>query len=228
MQIKIDLKIFAIVILFLLTKNIGIYALLMFFALIHELSHLICGILLGFKPKSISVVPYGFNLSFKINCLDYNKKIVKGNIITLKRIIIALAGPFSNLICIVFIVILKKNFNVNQYQNLIYANILLVLFNLFPIYPLDGGRIMQGIIHIFCGLRKSYVYTKFITNINIIILTAISSILILYYKNIAILLAIIYLWILVYKCNKEYNLKEKLYNKIDNISQKQQKDARIT
>ena len=76
---------------------------------------------------------------------------------------------------------------------------------------------MQGLIHITLGLRKSYSYTKTITNINVIILTAISSILILYYKNIAILLVIMYLWTLVYKCNKEYSLKERLYTKIETI-----------
>ena len=73
---------------------------------------------------------------------------------------------------------------------------------------------MQGLIHIFIGLRESYSVTKTITNINIIILTMIASILILYYKNIAILLAIIYLWALVYKCNKEFNIKEKLYRAV--------------
>ena len=73
---------------------------------------------------------------------------------------------------------------------------------------------MQGLIHIFIGLRESYSYVKTITNINAILLTMISSVLILYYKNIAILLVIIYLWIMVYKCNKEYNMKEKIYQKI--------------
>ncbi len=40
MSIKIDLKIFLFVILFWLTSQIEIYAILMIFALIHELGHL--------------------------------------------------------------------------------------------------------------------------------------------------------------------------------------------
>ena len=77
MQIKIDFKIIAIIIIFLITKNIGIYATLMLFALIHELGHLVCGILLGFKPQSISIIPFGFKLGFKVECDDYNIKIKK-------------------------------------------------------------------------------------------------------------------------------------------------------
>ena len=218
MQIKIDFKIFAIILIFLITKNIEIYTILMFFALIHELGHLFCGLLLGFKPKAISIIPYGFKLGFSINYKDYNKRIRKGNQLTLKRILIALAGPITNIICIIITITFKEKLNLEQYQYIVYSNILLILFNLIPIYPLDGGRIVQGILHILMGLRESYTYIKIITNINVIILTVISSILILYYKNIAVLLVIIYLWTLVYECNKEYNIKEKMYEIIDKIN----------
>ena len=214
MQIKIDFKIFAIILIFLITRNIGIYAILMFFALIHELGHLLCGIVLGFKPQSISIIPFGFKLGFKVKCDDYNKKVKKGNKLTIKKIIIALAGPFTNILCIIIIYIFRNY--IICYQNAIYANILLVLFNLIPIYPLDGGRILQGIIHIWVGLKESYSLTKTFSNINVILLTMLSSILILYYKNLAILLAIIYLWIMIYNCNKEYNMKEKIYAQLQN------------
>lgn len=209
MQIKIDFKIFAIILIFVITRNIGIYALLMFFALIHEVGHLVCGLVLGFKPKSMSIIPFGFKLGFKIKYDDYNKKIKKGNTLTIKKILIALAGPFTNLICI-FVIICLKNLIYN-YQNAIYANILLILFNLIPIYPLDGGRVTQGLIHLFIGLRESYTYIKTISNVNVIIITIISSILILVYKNLIVLFVIIYLWIIVYECNKEVTVKEKVY-----------------
>ena len=51
----------------------------------------------------------------------------------------------------------------------------------------------------------------------IIILTAISSIAIYYFKNIAIFIIIIYLWGLVILENRKYKRKELMYNTINNI-----------
>ena len=44
------------------------------------------------------------------------------------------------------------------------------------------------------------------------IITAIGSILIIYFKNISILLVIIYLWIIILKENKKFNQKQKIYD----------------
>ena len=59
MQIKMNLKVFLFLIIFILTRQIKIYALLMLFALIHELGHLLAGILMGMKPEKIELMPFG-------------------------------------------------------------------------------------------------------------------------------------------------------------------------
>jgi len=51
----------------------------------------------------------------------------------------------------------------------LYANLLLILFNLLPIYPLDGGRIIRGILHIFLGKRKADKYTNVLSFITLIL-----------------------------------------------------------
>ena len=209
MNIKLNLNIFLFILLFFITNQLEIYALVMIFALIHEMAHMICGVILGFKTDTLRIMPFGFEIEFKPIIDDYNKKVLKSNLISIKKIIIALAGPLINLV----VVIIGLIFNFNN--DIIYANFLIFIFNLIPIYPLDGGKILKNILKIFCGNRKSSSYINTISNTVIILLTMISSILIMIYKNIAILKKLIVLWEIIIKENKKYNTYNKIYKTID-------------
>lgn len=208
MVLKIDLKIFIFFILFYLTKQIKLYATIMVLCAIHELGHVLMGIFMGLKIEKIEIMPLGLSVSFKLNIDDYNRKIKKGNILQLKKIAIAAAGPLTNLMII--LIILNTNINLKIVSNeiLIYANILIALFNLLPIYPLDGGRILKEIIHIFEGSIKSKKHMKKINKIVMIFITMLGSIGIMYLKNIAIFLIIVYLWIIVIR----ENMKNEIYD----------------
>lgn len=210
MRVRINLKIFLFVAIFLLTKQIELYGILMFFAFIHEMGHFLAGILLGLKPETLNIMPFGLSISFKTNINDYNCKIKKGNKISLKKILIALAGPLTNLIIIIICYLLHI-----QNETIIYANILIMLFNIIPIYPLDGGRITKEIITILCGIKTSYIYIHNISKISICIITAITSVIIVYCHNLALLLVIIYLWCIYIKEEKILNRKQKLYQAIE-------------
>ena len=212
MRFRIDLKIFIFLVLFYFTKQIEIYALIMIFAIIHELGHLVAGILMGMKPEKIELMPFGLSVSFKINVNEYNKKIKKGNNLEIKKILIALAGPLTNLIIILITYRLK--IDIIKSMLIIYTNFLIMIFNLLPIYPLDGGRILKGILHISFGKRKSEKYINNISKITVIIITAITSILILYVQNISFILIDIYLWYLIIKEDFIYKKREEIYKKI--------------
>ena len=82
-------------------------------------------------------------------------------------------------------------------QDAIYSNILILIFNLMPLYPLDGGRIIKGILHIELGREKSEYIIKNISRVTIIVLTILSSVAVYYFKNIAIFLVCIFLWIVI-------------------------------
>ena len=79
-NILVDLKIFLFLILFYITGQLGEYAVILILAFVHELGHLLAGIILGMKPAKLELKPYGISISFKINPNDYNKKIAKGNL----------------------------------------------------------------------------------------------------------------------------------------------------
>lgn len=210
MSIKINLYIFLFAILFLITNQFEIYSLTMIFALLHELGHLLCGVALGFKVKCLKITPLGFSVEFYTNIEEYNIKIKKSNLVILKKLMVDFAGPMVN---IVFIII---SFTFKLANNIIYSNIIILIVNLIPIYPLDGGRILKNVLKFFFKNKKAERYVNVISNIFVILISFIFSVAIYYYKNISILFAIIFIWVLILRENKRYNTYKNIYKIIDN------------
>ena len=206
MQIKLNLQIFLFIVIFILTKQIKIYELLMIFTILHELGHMIAGIFLKLKPKSLNFMPFGITVTFE----DYGYK----KLMEAKKIIIALSGPITNILVVFITSFLHINNSLKEM--IIYSNVLIAIFNLIPIYPLDGGRILKGIIRLKNSNIKADNIVNILSNILLVILTAVSSILILYLKNISILFVVSYLWIIVIKENKRYRIKKSVHDVLQN------------
>lgn len=195
MKIRIDLKIIIFMLIFYFTHQLRIYLIIMFFCIFHEIGHLLAGIILKVKPEKIEIMPCGLSISFYKNVTNCK----------IKELIIVLAGPITSAL----LAILSQNikFAYIMKEEAVYSNILILLFNLIPIYPLDGGRIIKTILDVKLKNNKNNNIINKINYIAIIILTIISSIGVFYYKNFAIFLICIFLWIMV--------LREKTTKSID-------------
>lgn len=203
MKIKIDFKVFLLIFCYLITNKIRVFSVILFFILIHELAHILSGIILGLKPKKINFTLAGFSIEFE-------EKIVKNYISKSKtrlknKIIIDLSGPIVNLILsIIFILLRNPDFT--------YANLLIFLVNIMPILPLDGGRVLKNILLYKYTFRTVNSVIVEISRINLIILTLIGSIIIVHLKNPLIVIFIIYLWGQFIKEKHYSNMIKNMYN----------------
>lgn len=207
MYIKIDLKILIAFVWFYVTKQVENYILLMIFVILHECIHMLVGIVLKIKPMYIEIKPIGCNIAFQYSIDDYNKKILNGSIVDLKKIAVYVAGPAFNLIIAFLCFIFKQKCEIISL--LMYINLMIGTFNLICIYPLDGGRILKSLLQIFLGERKSYTIIHKISNICFVTFIVVCSFLILIIHNWGIILSVIYLWFIKISADKKIKIRIK-------------------
>ena len=104
--------------------------------ILHEYGHCLAAKYLGYNTNGIVFDLYGAG----IRSNDYiDRK---------HDILISLAGPFVN-VMIILIVMAGWWLFPNSYavtSGLVICNIMVMVFNLLPIYPLDGGRVIVAIL----------------------------------------------------------------------------------
>lgn len=105
--------------------------------LIHEFGHSFVAKKLGYKLKSLCLMPYGAQLNLQSNALRCKDEVI-----------IALAGPIANIIAGALCVALWWVFPlVYAYTEwFVVACLVTAIFNLLPLVPLDGSRVLLAIL----------------------------------------------------------------------------------
>lgn len=121
----------------LLFDNYINFIIYMVVVILHEFAHYLVAKHLGYKLNSLYIMPYGV-------CLDYTSNIFSGS----DELLIAIAGPFLNgCLCIICVAIWWMFPETYYYLDYFcFCNLVLAVFNLFPCFPLDGGRVMVHIL----------------------------------------------------------------------------------
>lgn len=135
-KFKFGPSFFLLIVVCLLTKNIVLmfnYLLALFW---HEMAHLWVAGSRGYSLKCIKLDVFGL-------AVDLNEKVDDKD-----QFAINIAGPVCNLLmcvlCLATYWLIPTSY---IYLNTFcFANLILAIFNLLPVYPLDGGKIFRGMI----------------------------------------------------------------------------------
>lgn len=126
----------------------------------HELGHAYTALAYGWRVKKIELLPFGGVAEVE----EYGNKPLK------EELVVILAGPFMNMMMIVLTLLalyLSLGTKTFFIQFLEY-NLLILLFNLLPIWPLDGGKLAQSLLSYFLPYKQAISVSLFISLISLI------------------------------------------------------------
>lgn len=149
--------------------------------------------LLGWNVDKIYFYPYGGYTKFND---DLNKP-------KEEELLIMLAGPVIQIIYFFIITFFLENNNLELFKS---YHLSILFFNLLPIYPLDGGKLLNIILNYFLSFRKSFKMT-----IGISYLVILSIIIIFFKKEMDLSLSLFMVIILVFCKLTDELKKEKFY-----------------
>lgn len=127
----------------------------LFLLFIHDLGHYVMVLIMRQRVNCILVYPFG--LSMHVENMEYSNSIYE--------ILIAMGGPLSIYISSFLLYMFYRwdLISISFYEYLFDLNFNIFLFNILPIYPLDGGRILHGLCHYLFNYKWSYVLCLFIS-----------------------------------------------------------------
>lgn len=145
-KVEIHLSTFFFLFLSFISGRFQSFFFLFVIALIHELFHVFGALLFKVRVDKINIYPFGF--SAKMGALV--------NIEWYKELVIVLLGPMSYFFSKVLINLLYKLSFLSfvGYQNANSVNLFILCFNLLPIIPLDGSRIIKTFLSFFLTEKK--------------------------------------------------------------------------
>jgi stage IV sporulation protein FB len=142
-EFRVSFLILIIPILMLAVGYLKEYAMAFFSVALHELGHVTVAGFYGTRPDGISITPVGLIAAIR----DRGSS-------RMELLKIYIAGPAVNFL-LFLIAILAVSVLSNcreELRQLAMVNLLLALFNLLPVFPLDGGRILHQLLSYRMGM----------------------------------------------------------------------------
>ena len=154
----------------------------------HEFGHYFVSKIFKWNIDKIYLYPFG-------GLIKYNEKIDKP---FKEEFIISISGIISQSIIYFIFLFLYKNYIINHYFfNIIRNyNYSILLFNIIPIIPLDGSKVLNIILNKIFDFRRSYILLNIISIILLIIF--------IFNSNMSLLIVILFLIYKIY-----LNLKDR-------------------
>lgn len=164
-----------------LNDNLVVYLSALIIVCIHEYGHYYFAKKFAFEIEKVEIFPFGAFLSLN----DYGMHHI------VEELVMIMAGLSTHLVMYLIIVLFFNS------EYLLAVNRLVFIFNLLPIYPLDGSKLLLLVMSLF---KDYYQAVKLQIKLSIFSL----SVLIVLYNQLGYLLIYLYLLYINYQYIKEF------------------------
>jgi len=122
-------------------------------AVLHEFAHAVAASFYGIRSENITLYPFGAVMFGQYGKLKPSQETI-----------VALAGPVFNLIVsVVFTAMWWLAPVLYAYTDVfVIVNVSMAVFNLLPVYPLDGGRVFASLLKLKTGEVKALKTVRFL------------------------------------------------------------------
>ncbi|WP_026475951.1 site-2 protease family protein [Alkaliphilus transvaalensis] len=147
MEIKINPLLFPLITLSFYLGHYRELIITLVIVTLHEMAHYKVSEYYAINIKEIELFPFG-------GVIKVDDELV---LEPYKEIIVSIAGPLSNFLMFSIGYFLGLYFPIKEELLMIFlrANIMIGIFNLVPIIPLDGGRILRAILNYLWGMKRA-------------------------------------------------------------------------
>ncbi|HLQ70510.1 MAG TPA: site-2 protease family protein [Bacillota bacterium] len=116
--------------------------------LFHELGHFMMAAFFNWRIKSVMLWVFG-------GVMDTEEHASKP---LHEEVLVIIAGPFQHIIVYVLVFLMSslQLFSSSIIDLLLFYNTVLLCFNLLPIWPLDGGKLLFSILSIFFPYKRAF------------------------------------------------------------------------
>jgi len=186
-RIKFHYTYYIISISFLITGQFLNLLIFTSLIIVHELGHYIACLITRINVTKIIIYPYG-GITKIDDIIDINFS---------KELLISISGIVIQSLYFFIVYLLYNNYLIRDYTYNIFCNYhySMLIFNLIPIYPLDGSKILNIIINKLFNFKLSNILLIIISIINMVVMSFIYNLNYSYIMIIGVLVNYLYSYI---------------------------------
>ena len=186
-KIHISILVYVLGIISVITGLFKAFLIMYLILFIHELGHIIMAIIFKYNISKINIYPFG---GYTIFDVDINKNSFAEFMVFFGGIL------FQFILSIIFKIYVDNSTYLYRTFNMYNINIL--LFNLLPIIPLDGSKVLNILFNKIFSFKMSHILSIYISYIGILLIFIIN------YKNLNMCIILFLLLNLIIKEHKNH------------------------